>query len=453
MKAIHRLWAGALLLLCPLAGRAQTSYSEDFFLTDSPEVYRFNPAQVAWRDFIGTGRLIMNSRGNVGATTFLYDVNGKTVTALNKSVPANLFLSKLHKDNYALADYRIHLFSYGFVKDRNYHTAEINLRSTAGMTLPKDIFEILKSGINKDHSDLSNTRFSFDLYAELAYGWSRRLTDIVSVGARAKLLVGLSSLDADIKDFKVGMFEDNQLRASFEANLNIAGRPNLKGYDGGTLLNPGPKARRKPFSFPKGIGMAVDLGIAITPGDYLTLSASASDLGFLCWFYNKGGGITANFSPSSMEDFSADDIDPEQIIGIATAVADEINETAVIQQKKPHAGIRAIPFSFNLGLKYKMPFYDRLAVGLTGHLTTYRTAPYWETRLGATVRPLDWLDLSANFGYGTYGPAFGAMASFRIHRFHLYYALQNTLGGTIPRTRIPMKPFNRTLSVGLTYDL
>lgn len=453
MKANPYRWAGALLLFSSLVCGAQTSYSDRFFLTDSPEAFRFNPALVTGLDFISVGGVDLHSRGNVGATTFLYDYDGKTVTALNPSVPESLFYSRLHQNNYAMLDYRINLFSYGFMRDRNYHTAEVTVRSISGATVPRDIFEILKSGINKSSFDFSNTRLSEDLYLEFAYGWSRRLTDIVSVGARAKLLLGMTSIDAYIRDFRVGQFDDETFKARFEANLDISGYPRFKGYDGGTLLNPGPKARRLRIPYPRGVGMAFDLGVAITPNEYLTLSASANDLGFLCWFYGRGGSITAYFDPSILQEYATEEVSLDQIMGLAVGIAGEVQESAVIQQKKAHAGFRAVPFAFNLGVKYKMPFYEALSVGLTGHLTTYRISPYWETRLGVTVQPLDWLDLSGNFGLGTYGPAYGALASFRISRFHLNLAYQRSLGGSIPRTGIPMKPFGRTLTAGLTYDL
>ncbi len=43
MKANPYRWAGALLLFSSLVCGAQTSYSDRFFLTDSPEAFRFNP--------------------------------------------------------------------------------------------------------------------------------------------------------------------------------------------------------------------------------------------------------------------------------------------------------------------------------------------------------------------------------------------------------------------------
>lgn len=454
MRPLRILSAVLPLILAGPAALAQTNFSETFFLTDSPTAYRFNPALNSGKDFIGTGGISLNSRGNVGATTFLFDSGGRTVTALSKEIPAERFFSKLNKDNYILIDLNTNLFSYGFTRDEAYHTVEVNARGNTGGTIPFDVFDIIKSGINKPDFDFSNTRSFENIYLELAYGYSRQLTDIVSLGARAKLLIGLSSIDASFSKFSIGIDDQNVPRADFHAELFVAGRARTtKGYDGGTFLNPGPAARRAPLSFPAGLGMAVDLGIAITPNEYWTLSLSANNLGFLCWFYGLGGGVTAYIDPRPLETFASDDLTLAQLAAMGIVVVQQIQDSATITEGKMRVRAHTIPFCFNLGAKYKMPFYDRMSVGLTGHLTTYRTSPYWETRFGVTVRPLDWLDLSANLGYGSFGMLYGMMASVGISRFHLNLATQRTVSGNIPLTFLPRDPYYRTLTLGLTFDL
>ena len=113
----------------------------------------------------------------------------------------------------------------------------------------------------------------------------------------------------------------------------------------------------------------------------------------------------------------------------------------------------AIPFQANAGIKYVMPFYDRLNVGVIGQYNGYAGRPYWEARFGVGVNPLKWLDLSANIGRGSFGTVFGVAGSVCIGRFRIQGGLQNGFGGTIPYEGTPLQPNSKTITFGLTYDI
>ena len=60
-------------------------------------------------------------------------------------------------------------------------------------------------------------------YGEVAYGYSRRLSSWITVGARAKLLLGVESLDYNMTRLDVSASEE-AVTASVEANLDLTSR-------------------------------------------------------------------------------------------------------------------------------------------------------------------------------------------------------------------------------------
>ncbi len=112
-----------------------------------------------------------------------------------------------------------------------------------------------------------------------------------------------------------------------------------------------------------------------------------------------------------------------------------------------------LPLQANLGVKYELPFWRKLALGATGRYLNSLGLPYWDARLGLEVNPWKWLDVTANFGTGARGLVFGAAVEFKFHHFRLTGGLQEGFGGFIPSTSTHIKPVFRVLTVGLTYDL
>lgn len=74
-------------------------------------------------------------------------------------------------------------------------------------------------------------------------------------------------------------------------------------------------------------------------------------------------------------------------------------------------------------------------------------------RFALAVNPLNWLDLTGNIGWSSYGLTWGAAAQVRIYRFRLHAGMQNGFGGTLPYKSTPLKANAKTLVVGLTFDL
>ena len=112
-----------------------------------------------------------------------------------------------------------------------------------------------------------------------------------------------------------------------------------------------------------------------------------------------------------------------------------------------------VPLTLNLGAKYALPFYDALTVGVTGSLNGWGRMAYREARAAVAWNPDRRIGVTANAGYGDFGPVYGAALSLGIRGFHLNVGLQNGFGGTVPYTGTPLKANNKFMTIGLTYDI
>ena len=207
-------------MLTALNASAQ-SFQEGFFLNGYRLGYRYNPAVTNEGDFLSLGEWSTSGRNNFGASSFLYPTaSGKVVTALHASVSPDTFLGSLNEDNWFNKQINFNLAAYGFRKENAYHTIEANIRGLYSASIPIEIFEVVKRGTANVNYDLSGLRGGGQAYVELAYGYARELSDVVSVGARAKLLLGIESASYTVNRLDLTLNE-NVYKADISADMKI----------------------------------------------------------------------------------------------------------------------------------------------------------------------------------------------------------------------------------------
>lgn len=452
MAMNKRITLALTALICAAAALQAQSFQEGFFLNEYRLGYRYNAALASSCDFISIGQFSSNFRNNIGADAFLYPRNGEVVTALHSSVSADEFMSRLQERNYLISSINYNLISYGFGRGDAFRTVELNVRALYSATLPREYFQILKTGTRQQFYDLTHSGDFAHLYAELAYGYSRRLSDVVSIGVRGKLLVGLESVE--YRPTRVQLVTDgSEYRLDVDAIMNVTSRMGKMKTDEDGNLRPLSVDTRKKWPIPSGVGAAIDLGVVITPNRYLTISASVNDLGALCWYYGNAGRVLNSFSFSGVPDLAFDEFNTGGLIDKAKQLAREYYEQLKLQAVDKHIEADFVPFRANLGIKYALPFYERIRVGAVANYVGYGSMPYWEARGGLAYNPFNWLDVTANAGYGAYGPVYGFAASVRILRFRINFGLENGTGGTIPYRSTPLKANSKTFTIGVTFDI
>ena len=441
----------AVLAFAALSVSAQ-SFQQALFLDGYQLGYRYNPALANETGFLSMGQWENQSRNNVGAANFLYPRNGEVVTALHESVSADEFLGSLKDDNYLTGNIHFNLFSYGWKGEKAYHTLEAGIRAAYSASVPKEIFTILKLGTGEVSYDLSGINVAGNAVVELAYGYSRKLSDLISVGARAKLLVGIEALRYNVTRFDLTMQED-AYQAQVEADLDLTSRwskirANDEGYLDLTKLS-----SKERWKLPSGAGLALDLGVVITPLEGLTIAASALDLGGILWYYGNAGKSQGTTTFTGMDSLTMDEIQSGKLKEQFKDELDAFVRSIKIKSVKSRTTLEAVPVNLNLGVRYEMPFYRPLAVGLTGTYYGVHGMPYSEVRGALAWNPYAWLGVSANAGAGTFGALWGFSANAAYKQFRLTLAMSNGFGGTIPYSNTPLQPNAKTLTLGLSYTL
>ncbi|MBO4841981.1 MAG: hypothetical protein J5478_01220 [Bacteroidales bacterium] len=412
-----------------------------------------NPAATASLEngFVRIGEFNSTSRNNVGASAIYYPKGDKIVTGLHSSVSAEEFLGNLKPVNskYNQIDYK--LVSYGWKGSRGFHSLEVGARVNYGLSVPKEIFRILKTGTSQSPYDLSSLRAFGNVYGELAYGYALPLSDKFSIGGRVKLLVGLNSVDIVTRRFNLITTEE-QYRLDLDADIDLTNRNKKIGTDDEGYLDYTSFSGKGKLGAPTGGGFAVDLGLVWKPFDGLSLSASALDLGGILWYYGNAGTSAGSYTFEGMKDLSADELDEEHLTARLKATGEEV--LSVIKPKSVDGRFKAkgLPLTAQVVASYMLPFWERLSLDASGRYTGYSyCAPYWEARGGLSLDfpGLVYLGLSA--GSGAYGFIYGVQGSVDFLSFRLYASYENGIGGTIPYEGTPLKANNKTLLIGLVY--
>lgn len=418
MKKVIILTSAFLAAICLYSGKACAQNPESgYFLDNYTYGYRINPAIMPDNNFIaiGIGNISAGIESKVGVSSFLYPgPDGGLVTGLHKSVSPAEFLSKFSKSNKLGEDINVNLLSFGIRKDNSMSTVEINVRENFQTSLPRDILSFLKEGSNPLPYDLSPLSAGVNAVVELALGHSRRYDNLV-FGLRAKLLFGAAGGDLSFDRFSVTSNQD-VLGVSALARMKIACEPlEIVGSSDNPLYVEDVSFALKNLGV-AGFGMRFDLGAKWYINDNLSATLGINDLGAMSWKYNNV--LTADFNA---EFNGLKDVNTGTDIGKAfDDFLKEVEDKAKVNKADNTKELTFLPFSVNAGVRYRMPFYERLSVGALVNFEHSKYGDIVSSRAGATVTPINWLSLTGNFGVSNYGTQAGCMASLTLLGINIF---------------------------------
>ena len=413
-----------------------------------------NPAENASLDngFVRVGEIQSIGRNNVGAASFLFPSGDKLVTGLHSSISNEEFLGGLKSVNSLYSQMDYNLVSYGWKgRTRGFHTLEVGAKVNYGLSVPEEIFQILKTGTAHSPYDLSSLRAFGNVYGEISYGYSLPLSDNFSIGGRAKLLVGLNSVDVITRRFNLTTTEEQYI-LNLDADIDLTNRNKNVGTDGNGCLDYTSFSGKGKLGAPTGGGIALDLGLVWKPFDGFSLSASVLDLGGILWYYGNAGTSSGSYTFEGLKDLTTEEMEQDKI---RTKLKEKGEDVLAVMKPKAVDGrfkYKAIPSSANMKASYAMPFWKNLFLDVSGLYTGYSfCAPYWEARGGMSLDFPGFAHLGLSAGGGAYGFVYRVNGSAEFQSFRLYAAYENGIAGVIPYEDIPLKANNKTLLIGLIY--
>ena len=397
--------AAAFLLLAPLAAQ---DFETGYFLGGNPYAFRLNPAFQSERNLIsiGMGMTGVSAISNLGMSTLFYPEDGKLYFFMNDHVLPSTFLPKLRRTNYLDVDAQVNLLTVGFWARRNFFTVDVNVRSLNAVSLPYDLFRLVKGDkMEGDVFDLGRTGLRSLTFAEAAIGWSRNFDNIFSVGVRTKFLVGAEAAELMLQKMKVTIHPNSwsvesqgQLIASSPA-FQVTLMKESGNVDFSSLHVDMSKAA------PSGWGGAVDLGFSWNIIPLLTVSGAILDLGTIRWSHDFAFATQEGSYEWCPDATNSGAQDLMSAVDRLLSSASNMLRWNEIPGAKPT--FELMPFRVHLGAEFRMPFYDRLSAGLLYQGRFVDSYERHTGRFSVNWTPLDFLSMSTSATLTRFGQSMG----------------------------------------------
>lgn len=460
MKMKRSYILSIVILLCSVsASYAQQNMRTGYFLDGYTYRYKMNPAIQGERGFLAIpalGKVGVGVESNLGLSTFLYpSADGTLKTFLHPDVTDKEFLDKMKYGNLIMTNVDLPVLALGFRTGKAYHTLDVSVRADADANLTKDLFSFIKSGSSEGVTswNLSDFGVRGKAYAELAYGLSLRIGEKVTVGARAKMLMGLAKADIAMENMNLTL-SGEEWAVNAKGAASVAGPIYLETDENGLIdfSSIGLQTEEEIIEYLEdpAKGFALDLGISADLLDWLTLSASVTDLGKVGWknVINASTPQTSwkfdGFENLRLEDENSLSQELEAVVeGLSDAV--NIRKDGYVDRVSEKLSATAY-----LGLEARLPFYKRLTVGALG--THHMDGAYsWsEARMSVNWALLRIFSVSGSYAFSTIGDSLGAAANIHLPGLTLYAGVDSFLPlMNMTPSYIPIDACNTNVTVGL----
>lgn len=465
MKPTFRHIAAALAVAAATAPLAAQELRTSYFAETSDFKHQINPALLedAYVGMPLLGNFHVSATGNVGLKNFIYHNTGANsdlyplTTFMSPTVSASQFLGDLHDKNRTDLYINYNVASVAFKAFGGTNLVELNLRSNTHFTLPKELFEFMKSTGARDHYDLSGVGARTQNYAELALGHSRDINDKLRVGAKMKFLFGIAYADLDVKQLDVTLSGD-QWKAVGDARIAAAIMSNEFLPSDSKPAAPDGRPRVDDFDVEGGLagfGLAFDLGATYKLLPDLTLSASLTDLGFIK--YGKAAHASSagewTFDGFDHDIYVAGENNGNNKLGDQFEhMGDDLEEIFAVYDDGQSATCTALAATLNVGAEYTLPAWRKLRFGF---LYTSRLCGKYSWHQGmfsANCRPLKWIEANFSVAATSTGFTCGGLLNFHAPHFNFYVGTDRFFG-KVSKQWIPLNHMNAGINLGMTFPL
>jgi hypothetical protein len=219
-------------------------------------------------------------------------ISETTIPFLSPDFDRDKFLSKIKELNYIDPKVSAQLFGLGFNVGKGlYVFLDINDNAEVNLVAPRDLLRLAFLG-NQEFKgqtfDMSSTGADFNYYHEIGIGASKNITPKLRIGAKGKLLLGVTagSLHATTLDLKVNNDYTNTLNA--DASFDMSAPVIFPGNDIDSAKFDDARFETsngivKFLTNTKNAGFGLDLGAEYSITDKFVVSAAITDIGFIKW--------------------------------------------------------------------------------------------------------------------------------------------------------------------------
>lgn len=404
----------ALTLVCTTNTYAQfvrTSY----FMDGATNKSQLNPALRPQRGYVNIPAAGAVYAGAFSNTLGVQDIINIIETDEEDYKIKDKLFGRLEKDNWFNAMVNTDIISFGFYKGKGFWSGSIGLRTDIGASFPKGKLEYMKymSEWGKTYFedapspapgtrkfDMSNESVNINVYTEVGIGYSRQLNEKLTVGAKAKLLLGVANINLDIKKLTIEeisykesyegyegeMFEQDEFITKVDRDIRM--QVSMAGFGIQTAPDEDNNDQEiiDDLEFDKfgfaGYGFGLDLGATYQVMDNFIVSASLIDLGFISW--KKGSTQTASNNRSDTYDYQLDSGTFLDFDAMRLSMDD------------PKSRSTSLATTLVLGAEYGF-LNNMLSAGVLSTTRFGKPKTISEITLSGNYRPKSWLDASISY--------------------------------------------------------
>ena len=450
-----------ILIMCiaAIAGTTARAQVKTGYFTDGYVMaHEMNPALQPESSYMTVPVLGGTQAGissSIGMGDILFEkADGTLTTFMSKgTIDKGELMDKVGDGVRLNANARITLFGMGRrISDDTFRTLGVTLKTKADAFLPKGLFDCLKDIENKDYKiDGMGTKAS--AYLEIAAGESRKVNRIFSMGAKAKLIIGLVNANLQTDNIELNASSETAWTAHGHATMDVSGmryKKEIKDYDGRQGGYEQVNGLRPGGFGIHGTGLAIDGGVTLKPDNHWTFSAAIIDLGFIAWFRSrKAENNGETFSFDGFKDIAVEKSDDNSLKNQWNSLHDDLMDLIHLEDKGNRILTEMLGATINVGALYHIDRQDKYRIGMLFNSRIEDKYSWWETRINAMAKPFAKTNIEFCISphYSTFGMGIGAMVNYMSKSGFSIYLASDRLFTTVNPQMIPTS-LNGAVQIG-----
>ncbi len=384
-------------LFVPTAMQAQYLRSS-YFMEGSSTRMQLNPASQPKRGYVNlpvigslTAEVSSNSLG-IQDVIDIFDSDGEFYNN-------DKFYNRLKGMNELNISLNTDVISFGFYKGKSFWSFNVGARVDVDATIPKTMFEYLRAVDVENFNwegqqafNIQNEKLRLNSYIEVGAGYSRAINERLTIGGKAKLLLGAGNINLKINQLYISAKEagiDSELQLKADAYLEASAKGLDLEEENGYITN----LDYNNFGI-SGYGAGFDLGASYQVMKNLTFSAAILDLGFISW----------GKSSTQIAESNKNTIINKDNYGDSSEVLDF--ELYGLQKKENKSRTTSLSPTMVLGGEYGL-LDNKLGLGLLSTTRFGQLKTYSELTLSANYRPNTLINASLSYSMIQGGETFG----------------------------------------------
>ncbi len=373
-----------------------------------------------------------------------------------------LFMKKLNKVTNIRTEMRLDYLDLAIrLKNNSVFSVSVADRFLVGMSLPYDLFEFAINGNRpymlegKSH-DLSRLSFSASYFHEIGFGFNSPVGNKFMIGGKLKILLGVADFSTNIETLELATDPENYFITA-TANMQIRKSSNLIDFMTNDTTSVSSdlsgNSLKQALTAMGNIGVGLDLGMSYKVTDKISVSFSATDIGFINWMQesqvasaqgeytfegvelgvSKGEDGKINFGPDSLR------YTMEHIVDTAVDLFDMSVENK--------SYMSWLPANIYIGATYQL--HEKIGFGVLYRGEFYKKSYMQSVTLSANSNINHWLSLHASWSYMNNTAAnVGFGLSARAGFVTWYFVTDDVIGMIFPQKA---KTLNIRMGCNLTF--